>query len=254
MGQRRAALITGVGRSAGIAAAIARRLAGSHDLVLTGLPSCDADAEAGTEGEGAALADELRERGATVTFLAADLAEPASPRRLVAAAVESLGALDTLVAAHAHSERTPLGSLDPAQIDRHLTVNVRATLLLVEAFAAAHDSARGQGRVVLFSSGQRLGPMPAELAYVASKGALEALVVSLAAELAPAGIAINALNPGPTDTGLPRGEAYEEIRARFPSGRWGRPADAAGVVAWLVGEDAAWITGQTLDAEGGFRR
>lgn len=140
------------------------------------------------------------------------------------------------------------------QIDRHLAVNVRATLLLVEAFAAARNGDRGPGRIVLFSSGQRLGPMPAELAYVASKGALEALVISLAAELAPAGIAINALNPGPTDTGVLNGEDYERIRARFPAGRWGTPEDAAGVVAWLVGEDAGWITGQTLDAEGGFRR
>lgn len=131
---------------------------------------------------------------------------------------------------------------------------MRATLLLVEAFAAAHDRSRGQGRVVLFSSGQRLGPMPAELAYAASKGGLEALVISLAAELAPADIAVNALNPGPTDTGLLSGDAYEEIRARFPGGRWGTPEDAARTVAWLVGDDAAWITGQTLDAEGGFRR
>jgi 3-oxoacyl-[acyl-carrier protein] reductase len=254
MAQRRAALITGVGRSAGIAAAVARRLAGSHDLVLSGHPAYDAATDADGEAEALALAEELRGGSARVSYLPTDLAEPEAPRRLVEAAHESLGSLDTLVAAHAHSRLTPLGSLDAAEIDRHLTVNVRATLLLVEAFAVAHDRARGQGRVVLFSSGQRLGPMPAELAYAASKGAIEALVVSLDAELAPAGIAVNALNPGPTDTGLLSGEAYEEIRARFPSGRWGTPEDAARTVAWLASDDAAWISGQTLDAEGGFRR
>jgi len=254
MAQRRTALITGVGRDAGIAAAVARRLADSHDLVLSGHPAYDGGTGAEGEDEALALVEELRNSGAQASYLAADLAEPAAPRQLVVAAGESLGALDTLVAAHAHSGPTPLGTLDAAEIDRHLTVNVRATLLLVEAFAAAHDRARGQGRVVLFSSGQRLGPMPAELAYAASKGALEALVISLAAELAPAEIAVNALNPGPTDTDLLNGDAYEEIRARFPAGRWGTPEDAARTVAWLVGDDAAWITGQTLDAEGGFRR
>jgi 3-oxoacyl-[acyl-carrier protein] reductase len=254
MAQRRTALITGVGRGAGIAAAVARRLTDSHDLVLSGHPAYDAASGAEGEAEALALVEELSEGGGAIAWLAADLAEPKAPRRLVALARESLGALDTLVAAHAHSRPTPLGSLDAAEIDRHLTVNVRATLLLVEAFAAAHERSRGQGRVVLFSSGQRLGPMPAELAYAASKGALEALVISLAAELAPAGIAVNALNPGPTDTGLLSDDAYEEIRARFPGGRWGTPEDAARIVAWLASDEATWISGQTLDAEGGFRR
>ena len=254
MAQRRTALITGVGRGAGIAAAVARQLADSHDLVLSGHPDYDGGTGAEGEDEALALVEELRDGDARVSYLAADLAEPAAPRQLVAAARESLGALDTLVAAHAHSRPTPLGSLDAAEIDHHLTVNVRATLLLVEAFANAHEHSHGQGRVILFSSGQRLGPMPAELAYAASKGALEALVISLATELAPAAIAVNALNPGPTDTGLLSGNTYEEIRARFPGGRWGTPEDAARTVAWLASDDAAWISGQTLDAEGGFRR
>ncbi|MET0559745.1 MAG: SDR family oxidoreductase [Solirubrobacterales bacterium] len=254
MAQRRAALITGVGRAAGIGAAVARRLADSHDLVLSGYPAYDAAAGVDGEREVEAVVSELHEAGAKASQIAADLAEPDAPRQLVAAARRSLGGLDTLVAAHAHSTLTSLGSLDAGEVDRHLTVNVRATLLLVEAFAAAHDRSRGQGRIVLFSSGQRLGPMPLELAYAASKGALEALVISLAGELAPAGIAINALNPGPTDTGLRSGYAYEEIRSRFPNGRWGTPVDAARTVAWLASDEAGWITGQTIDAEGGFRR
>ena len=86
---------------------------------------------------------------------------------------------------------------------------------------------------MLFSSGQRLGPMPEELAYVAGKGGLEALVRSLANVLAEQGIAVNAINPGPTDTGLPRVEDHEAIRRRFPAGRWGTPDDAARAVAWL---------------------
>ena len=121
-------------------------------------------------------------------YLRADLGEPSAPGEVVAAAVERFGRVDTLVAAHAHSTATPLGSLDAGEIDRHLTVNVRGTLLLVEEFAGAHDPEQDQGRIVLFSSGQRLGPMPGELAYVASKGGTEALVLSLAELLARAGM------------------------------------------------------------------
>jgi 3-oxoacyl-[acyl-carrier protein] reductase len=252
---RRVALITGFGRARGIAAAVARRLTVDHDLMLTGLPSYDARHEPGGEPpDTAALAADLGGSSARVHHLAADLAEAAAPARLVASAHDELGGLDTLVAAHAHAVPLSLGALEAEAIDRHLTVNVRATLLLVKAFAATHDPDRGQGRIVLFNSGQGLGPMPAELPYVASKGALQALVLSLADVLAPANVTINAINPGPTDTGLLDGETYEAIRRRFPAGRWGTPDDAARAVAWLASEEAAWITGQLISSEGGFRR
>lgn len=246
---RRVALITGASRKAAIAAAVARRLAPSHDLLLTGF---EGGSLAGDDAP--ALLDELRELGARAEYLAADLSEAPAPGQVVEATIERFGRLDTLVAAHAHSTITPLGSLEAEEIDRHLIVNVRATLLLIEAFAGAHDPERAQGRIVLFSSGQRLGPMPDELAYVASKGGLEALVLSLTDTLAQAGITINALNPGPTDTGWLSGEDYEAVRARFPAGRWGTPDDAARAVAWLTSDDGRWITGQALDSEGGFRR
>lgn len=252
---RRAALVTGFGRAEGIAAATALRLAPTHDLILTGLPSYDAPHES---DEDRARAEELRgelgRAGGRVSYLAADLAEASAPERLLAAAAGELGGLDTLIAAHAHAVPSAIDSVEAESIDRHLAVNVRATLLLVKAFAASHRPERGQGRIVLFNSGQGLGAMPAELPYVASKGALEALVISLADALAPAGIAVNAVNPGPTDTGLLSGEAYESIRARFPAGRWGTPDDAARLVAWLVSDEAGWITGQAINSEGGFRR
>jgi 3-oxoacyl-[acyl-carrier protein] reductase len=224
--------------------------------MLTGFEAYDAErAGRGRDGEDEVsdLLAELRGLGARVEFLDADLSRASAPTKVFERAVESFRRVDALVATHAHSTRTPLGSLGEEEIDAHLIVNVRATLLLVEEFASAHNPDLGDGRIVLFSSGQRLRPMPDELAYAASKGALEALVVSLADALAESAVTVNAINPGPTDTGWLAGEAYEEVRSRFPSKRWGTPEDAARAVAWLAGEDARWVTGQILDSEGGFR-
>lgn len=252
---RQVALITGVGRAAGIAAAVAARLAPTCDLMLTGHPAYDsAQFGSGDQEEIDPLVSRLEEDGGRARYAALDLADASAPAQLVARTLEELGRLDVLVVGHTHSTVTPLGSLSAAEIDRHMVVNVRATLLLVEAFAQMFSGDGGSGRVVLFSSGQRLGPMPDELAYVASKGAIEALVLSLAEALAPAGITVNAVNPGPTDTGWLSGEEYELVRARFPAGRWGEPDDAARLVAWLAGPDSSWVTGQVVDSEGGFRR
>ncbi|WP_269458721.1 SDR family NAD(P)-dependent oxidoreductase [Micromonospora purpureochromogenes] len=121
----------------------------------------------------------LAELGAAAGYVPADLLDPAAPGALVAEAVRRHGRLDAVVAVHAYSTHTPLGTLDATEIDRHLLVNVRATLLLAEAFAAAFTAGSG-GRLVLFSSGQRLGPMPGELAYAASKAGVENLTAQLA--------------------------------------------------------------------------
>jgi 3-oxoacyl-[acyl-carrier protein] reductase len=123
-------------------------------------------------------------------------------------------------------------------------------VLLTQAFAAQHDDSRPGGRVVLFTSGQHLGPMSRELPYAISKGAIHQMTWSLADALADRGITVNAVNPGPTDTG----GATEPLARAFPSGRWGTPAQVAAVVGWLVSDDAATITGQVINAEAGFRR
>jgi Dehydrogenases with different specificities (related to short-chain alcohol dehydrogenases) len=252
---RRVALITGVSRRVGIGAAVARRLAPDHDLLLTGLPSYDDRQPHGGDRQGVPeLLAELSRMGTRAQHLTVDLRDSTTPHRLVTAAVTAYGGLDTLVANHAHSTPTSLDSVSAEQLDAHLLVNVRATLLLVQAFGKAHDPVRGGGRIVLFSSGQSRGPMPGELAYAASKGALEALVPSLADTLADRGITVNAVNPGPTNTGYLDGLDAERVRRRFPQGRWGEPDDAARLVNWLCGEDARWITGQVIHSEGGFRR
>jgi 3-oxoacyl-[acyl-carrier protein] reductase len=96
-------------------------------------------------------------------------------------------------------------------------------------------------------------PLAGEIAYAASKGAVEWLTVSAAVELGPRGITVNALDPGPTDTGWMSGELAEAVRRATPLGRPGTPEEAAAVVAFLCSPQAAHITGEVLHADGGFR-
>ena len=256
MTNRRIALITGVGRLNGIAPAVARRLAANHDLMLSGYLDYDREQGYATEDRTEDLLAELRDLGARVEYRKADLGDTDAPAALVAQAVETYGGIDTLAAVHTHSVHTSLSTITAEQIDRHLGPNVRGTLLLVKAYAAAYTGSEPLGgyggRVVMFSSGQRLGPMPNELAYIASKGAIEALTLSLAAAVAKQGITVNAINPGPVDTGYSTGESYEFVRKMFPSQRWGTPKDAANVVSWLCSAESGWVTGQVIDAQGGF--
>lgn len=245
----RNALVTGVSRRAGIGYAIARLLLDTGaSAFVQGWTEHDAAQPWGPEPGGTeAVARELG-----VPFAEADFADPTAPREVFEAATEAVGPLDILVVNHARSGDGRLADLTAAEIDAFLHENVRAPLLLVQEFAAGHDDARPGGRVVLMTSGQHLAPMPSEVAYAVSKGALHQATLTLAEELADRGITVNAVNPGPTDTGW--GLADVDPAGRMPFGRWGRPEDAARLVIWLCSDDAAWITGQTIDSEGGFRR
>jgi 3-oxoacyl-[acyl-carrier protein] reductase len=176
--------------------------------------------------------------------------DPEAPERCVAAAVERFGHLDVLVANHAHSSDRGLGELDAAELDRALIVNVRATLLLVQAFHARHDGRDG-GRVILMTSGQHRGVMTGELPYIAGKGALQQVTASLAAEVAPERITVNCVDPGATDTGWASPAVHAEVLSAEPFGRWGEPDDAARLIAFLCSDDARWITGQTITSSGG---
>jgi 3-oxoacyl-[acyl-carrier protein] reductase len=176
----------------------------------------------------------------------ADFADPDAPEQVMAAA----GELDVLVANHAHSSAFGLGRLEANEIDRALAVNVRATLLLVQAFYGRHDGRPG-GRVILMTSGQHRGPMPGELPYIAGKGALAQLTLSLSVATADKGITVNCVDPGATDTGWPDEQTYAAVLAQQPRGRWGEPDDAARLIAWLCSLEADWVTGQVITSSGG---
>ncbi|MBL1076754.1 SDR family oxidoreductase [Nocardia sp. 2] len=250
-------LVTGVSRPGGIGAAIAEHCARAGAAVLThGLPEYDrqqrypdADGLAGSS-----VAAQLRGEGLEVSALRdGDLAEPEEPGRIFAQVRDEHEIVDGLVVDHAYSVAEDFGAWTAANIDRHLAVNVRASMLLVQEFAAALPKGRG-GSIVLLTSGQYLGPMAGEIAYAVSKEAVRGVCTQASAALAPRGIRVNCVNPGPTDTGYAPGAAWELVRQRFPTGRWGEPRDAARLVRFLLSPDAEWITGQTIAAEGGFVR
>ena len=165
-----------------------------------------------------------------------------------------MGPLTGLVVNHARSSGGRLAEVTAAELDLSFAVNARAAVLLTQAFAAQYRPDSGAGAVVLLTSGQHRGPMAEEVAYALSKGAVQQITATLADELVDRGIRVNCLNPGPTDTGWATAELTAQLAGALPRGRWGSPDEAAAVVAWLTGPDAASVTGQTIDAEGGFRR
>jgi 3-oxoacyl-[acyl-carrier protein] reductase len=233
-----AALITGVSRRRGIAAAVAARLRRDGWRVITaGWTDYDTANHAGIDAQ-------------VAVDLQADLGEGAEPQRLVEAAEERGGPLTALVVAHTHDTGGGLFAVTPESIDRHLAVNVRGSLLLMRAFAERLAQRSQPGRIVIFTSGP---PQRGAIAYAASKGALEWITYSAATELGPRGITVNAVNPGPNQTGWMSPEIEQEAARRTPMGRAGQPEDAAAVVAFLLSEDGGFINGQVITSDGGHR-
>ena len=260
----RTALVTGASRRGGIGHAVARRLAayGASVYLHHHVPH-DADQPWGAdrpEDVVASVREALGDPAAEVLAGPGDLSDPAAPADLIATAASALGGrLDILVANHAQSGHDgSFDEIDAAMLDTHWAVDTRSVILLVQAYArlrAALPPGTPGGRVMMMTSGQDIaGGMPGELAYALQKGALASVTRSLATALAEHAVTVNTVNPGPVDTDYMTGDDYDTIAAMFPAGRWGMPDDPARLLAWLATDEAAWITGQVIDSEGGFRR
>ncbi|WP_221357992.1 SDR family oxidoreductase [Streptomyces beigongshangae] len=191
--------------------------------------------------------------GGTVVAVQLDLAEPGAAEELPAMAEHRLGGLDILVNnAAVHTEVVPIAQTTEADFDRVMAVNAKSVFLTVR-YAARHM--RDGGRIVNISTLNTIFPAPGNAAYAASKGALEQLTLVASRELGARGITVNTVSPGATDTDLLNAANEPEKLAMAVAmtslGRLGRPEDLADVVAFLVGPDGRWLTGQNIRANGG---
>lgn len=250
MEHRGTALITGVGRLRGIGAGIAQGLAeDGWDLALSfwepyderiGLDRHPGDVEQ--------LAVELRHLGRHVVYVPGDLEDPATPQHLVSTVRKRAGPLTALVLSHCESVDSGVLNTSVESFDRHYAVNVRASWLLIAAFA--RQLPETGGAVVALTSDHTVGNLP----YGATKGALDRLVLASAHELAELGLRANVINPGPVDTGWMDDQTRASGLAMQPGGRLGTARDTANLVRFLLSEQGAWINGQLLYSNGGYPR
>lgn len=246
----RTALLTGVGRRRGIAAAIARGLAADgYDLALNYFEPYDRRV-LGERSDVDLLAEELRAGGARVELIPGDLEDPEVPPSLVAAARGALGPLGVLVTCHCESVDSSILDTTVDSFDRHYAVNVRATWLLLKAFAEQVEPGTDTpgGAMIALTSDHTVDNLP----YGATKGALDRLVLAGTHELADRGIRTTVINPGPIDTGWMTAEIRASGAAATPGGELGGPQTVSDLVRFLVSERGAWIRGQLLHSNGGF--
>jgi NAD(P)-dependent dehydrogenase (short-subunit alcohol dehydrogenase family) len=233
------------GAAQGIGRAVALRLAspGVHLAVW------DVQAE-GVE-ETATL---CRDQGADARAWAVDVAYPDAIETAVAAFEQTWGKPDGLVNNAGIFPRARALDMDLAEWEQVLRVNLTGTFVTARAVAARMKDL-GRGAIVNTASGRALGGAANGAHYSASKGGIIALTKSLALDWAAYGIRVNCVIPGLTDTAQPRVEMGDNelyaAGARIPMGRIGRPEDIAAVVAFLLSDDAGYMTGQSVAANGG---
>lgn len=242
----RVAVVTGVSDSQGIGAAVCRQFAKEGaDIFFTYFK-----AESRWENT---FTNEIEEYNVRCIGREFDLSEPHSPIQLLDEAIRTLGVPTILVNNAAHSTNDDYKKLNESSLDLHYAVNVRGTCLLSVEFARRFENAGCKsGRIINMTSGQSKGAMPNELSYATTKGAISAFTLSLSAGLAPLGITVNAVNPGPTETGWMSEQVKTHLEPHFSMGRVGKPEDAARIIFFLASDDAEWVTGQVIHSEGGF--
>jgi glucose 1-dehydrogenase len=245
------AIVTGAAQ--GIGRACAERLAKEGaKVVLT-----DINADAGQRA-----AREIAAAGGTVQFVSCDVAIEADVNAAVAASLDAHGRIDIVVNNAGILDDAPFLELPAAEFDRILGVNLRGAFLMGQAAArqmvkqATPAGSAQAGAIVNMSSINERFALPDHVAYSISKGGISQLTKAMAIALAPHGIRVNAVGPGTIETPLLEGvikdKAFrEKVLSRTPIGRFGQPREIAAIVAWLASEEASYVTGTTIFADGG---
>jgi glucose 1-dehydrogenase len=246
--ENKVAIVTGAAR--GIGRAIAHRFLAEGARVV----AADIDEDAGSEA--------LSELGAlgAVRFVRCDVGSRADVENLVAAAIAAYGEIDVLVNNAAILVAADFLDLSEADFDRVLRVNLKGAFLCGQAVARTMvervKAGGAPGAIVNLSSVNAVFAIANQVPYSVSKGGINQLTKVMALSLAPFGIRVNAIGPGSINTEMlasvmDNPEARRRILSRTPLGRVGEPAEIAAIAAFLASDEASYITGQTIYADGG---
>jgi 3-oxoacyl-[acyl-carrier protein] reductase len=235
------AIVTGASR--GIGRAVAERLGRDGAKVVVNYMQNAAKAQEVVEA--------VEASGSRAVAVQSDIGKVEEVRRLFRTADERFGGVDAVINNASISIFKPHTEVDEEEFDRVFGLVARGTFF---ALQEAAKRLRDGGRIVNISSGGSVTGGPMAGLYLGAKAAVEQFSLALAKELGPRGITVNAVLPGLTDTDgmIMPPEAVEQAVSMTPLGRLGQPEDVAGVVAFLVGEDGRWMTGQLVRAGGGL--
>ena len=237
------------GSSKGIGASIAKAFAAEGASVIVNYSSSKTDGEKVVEA--------ITDAGGKATAFQASLSKPNDVEPLVAQSKKTFGRLDILVNNAGIYEFTPLDKITEDHFHKHFNLNVLGLLLATQA--AAQQFGDEGGCIINISSIVSTLAVPEAAVYSGTKGAVDSITRSLAAELGPRRIRINAIRPGMIETegthsaGITESDQRRQIEAQTPLGRIGQPQDIANMAVFLASDAASWITGETFLVAGGYR-
>jgi 3-oxoacyl-[acyl-carrier protein] reductase len=243
----RIAVVTGA--SKGIGAEIARELAAAGATVVVNYASDKSGADR--------VVDEIAKRGGTAVAIQANVAKKADVQRLFAATSQAFGKIDILLNNAGVYEFGSLEEITEESFHRQFNVNVLGLLLATQE-GVKHFNPAGGSIINISSTTTSITPA-ATAVYTGTKGAVDAITRTLAKELAPRKIRVNAINPGMIETegvtaaGYDPGEFRKQVEAQTPLTRMGRPDDIAPAAVFFASDDSKWITGEILRVAGGLR-
>ncbi len=241
------AIVTGA--SKGIGAAIAKQLAVEGAAVVVNYSSSKADAEK--------VVKEITALGGKAIAVQANLSKREEIQSLFDKSKDAFGRLDILINNAGLYEFQPLEKVTEEHFHEHFDLNVLGLLLASQAAVKQFDG--GGGNIINISSIVSTLAIPESAVYSGTKGAVDAITRSLASELGPRGIRVNAIRPGMVETegtravGIAESDVRRHVEAQTPLRRIGQPQDIAGLAVFLASDDSAWITGETFVVSGGYR-